>query len=121
MVADFNVYAGRRIKYYIYARTELDEADALAALEAISNLGVKNDAARQKARDLLENHGLAVAFDGNDVLLVLVSGGDVHSIQILAPLVADVANHAGDGGAVHVHVEYVEKNAESGLLSGRQP
>ena len=70
----FTLTRGRRIEQHIDTRSELDQADALAALQAVSNLGIENDAPRQQPGDLLEHHGLPVAFDGNDILLVQFGG-----------------------------------------------
>ena len=111
-VADLHVDAGRSIEQYIHARSELDQAHALAALQPISNFGIENDAPRQQARNLLEDDGLPVAFHGNDILLVQFRGSLIHGVQILAALVAHIANHARNRRAVHVHIEHAEENAE---------
>jgi hypothetical protein len=60
-VADFHVDFGRGGEQHIDTGTKLDQADALAALEAVADLGLKHDAPRQQARNLLEDDGLAVA------------------------------------------------------------
>ncbi len=60
-----------RSKQDVDARSELDQADTLAALKAVSNFRVEHDAARQQAGDLFEDDFLAVAFNGDDVLLIL--------------------------------------------------
>ena len=70
----FTWIAAEGIEQNIHARTELDEADPFAALHAVANFQVENDAAREQAGDLLEDHGTAFAFDGHDVLLVLFGG-----------------------------------------------
>ena len=38
----------------------------------------------------------------------------VHGIQKLALLIADVANHARDRRAIHVHIKDVQKDADAG-------
>ena len=121
VVADFYIDLGGGIEQDIDARSELDEAHALAALQAIADLGIEDDAPRQQAGNLLEDNLLAVAFDGDDILLVQFGGGLIHGVQILAALVTHVANHARDGRAVDVHIEYVEEDAHAGSASRFPP
>ena len=97
MVADFDADAGEAIEQDVHARTELDQADALTTLQAVSNFRMEDDAARQQSRDLLEDHFLAVAFNRDNVLLVLVGGYRVHGVEKLAVLIADFAHHSRDG------------------------
>jgi hypothetical protein len=72
-VAYLNLHGGVAVKKNIHARTKFDEADALAARHVISNFAIKNYAAGDQSRDLLENYGPPFALDCDDVLFV-VSG-----------------------------------------------
>ena len=51
--------------------------------------------------------------DGDGVALVLRTGDFAAGDQKLALGVLDVGDVAGDGGAVHVHVEDVQENADA--------
>jgi hypothetical protein len=45
VIADFHVDVGGGVEQDIDARTKFDESDTLAALEAVSDLGIENDPA----------------------------------------------------------------------------
>src|SRR5580658_10230662 len=60
------------IEQNIHARAKLDKPDPLAAVDVISHLKIENDAARDQTRNLLEDYGAVRAFNGDDVLLVLL-------------------------------------------------
>src|ERR1017187_4489706 len=95
------------------ARAEFDEADALTGGDSIAGLLAENDTAGDQAGDLLEDHRGAVALNGDDVLLIglraLFTAGDVEA----SLLVADVADGAGDGRAVDVDIEDIQKDADA--------
>src|SRR6202521_3322962 len=103
---------GVAIEQNIHARTKLDEPDPLAAGYVVSHFKIENDAARDQAGDLLEYYGTTFAFNGDDVLLVLLRRIRLHGIEELAALIAHVADHACNRRAVHVHIEDAKKNAD---------
>jgi hypothetical protein len=70
-VADLYLHGGVAVEKYIHARTEFDEADALAAGHVISNFAIKDYTAGDQSSDLLENYGSALALDCDDVLFVI--------------------------------------------------
>src|SRR5262245_47264212 len=82
----------------------------------IAGFLVEHDSTGDEPGDLLENHDRAVvALNRHDVLLV-VSGADLFAgYQELPGLIRYVSNRAGDGSAVDVHVEHVEKYADTVL------
>src|SRR5690606_33893334 len=87
---------------------EADEAEAVAAIQLVARLDEPFDAAGQKARDLHEADlaALAVAHHVSAALIVvaiLVHAG----INELAGPVFHLLQHAGDRGAVHMHVEHI--------------
>src|ERR1017187_6589268 len=102
-----------RTEQDVDARTEFDEADALTGGDSIAGLLAENDTAGDQAGDLLEDHRGADALHGDDVLLIglrtLFAAGDVEASR----LVADVADNAGDGRAVDVDIENIEKDADA--------
>src|ERR1700681_705157 len=71
-IAELHLDRGITIEQNIHARTELDKSNSLAAGYVVSHFKIENDTARDQAGDLLEYHGPAVAFNGDDVLLVLL-------------------------------------------------
>ena len=73
MVPGFYLDGGVTIEHHIHARSEFDQAHALAARDRVANFEIKYDAAGDQSGDLLENHGAAFAFHGDDVLLVFLS------------------------------------------------
>jgi hypothetical protein len=100
------------IKHYVHPRAEFYQAHSLAALYPIANFVVENDAARNEAGNLFEDHGAAISLDGYDVLLVLIGGIGAHRVEKFAALIANFANDASDRRAIHVHVENIKKNAD---------
>ena len=116
MVAEFDLDGSIRVEDDVDARPEFDQADALAARDAVADFQVEHDAARDQAGDLLENYGAAFAFYGHDVLLVLVGAGGAHGVQEFSTLIAYIADDARDGRAIDVDVEDVQKNADAGAL-----
>ena len=112
-IAGLHLDCGIAIDQNIHARTELDEPDPLAAGYMVSHFKIENDTARDQAGDLLEDYGTAFAFNGNDVLLVLLRRIAVHGVEELAALIAHVADHARNRRAVDVHIEDAEKNADA--------
>ena len=113
-VADFDVHGGGGVEHDIYTRTKFDQSHALPALDMISDFLVEDDAAREQSCDLLEDDGLPVAFDRDNVLLVLFGRGRIHGIEKLSVLIMDFPDHAGQRGAVHVDIEDIEKDADPG-------
>ncbi len=102
-----------RRKDYIRTRTKLDQPDALAALQLVANFLIEHDAAGQQSGNLLEDHNAGVAAQRDDVLLVLIGRNRAHGIAELAFLVAHLFNYAAYRRAVHVNVEYVQKDADA--------
>src|SRR5512135_2078198 len=73
VVADLHRYLRIRTEQDVAAGTKLNEADALAACEAVSDLAVEDDAASDQAGNLLEDHDLtALALNSTDTLLVQI-------------------------------------------------
>ena len=104
----------------IHAGAKLDEADAFPLGNLVAGFFVANDAAGNQASDLREANARSLAFDGHYVALVLGAGDFAASDQKLALLVIDVGDGAGDGCAVHVHVEDIQEDADargSGIVS----
>src|SRR5947209_14678531 len=112
-ISDLDCDTGRAVEQDVGSRSEFDEAHALAALQTISDLRIEDNAASQKAGDLLEDYGLTIAFNGDDVLLVLVGTGIATGIEKFPALVANIATGTGDWSAVDVHIEDAEKDAEA--------
>ncbi len=81
--------------------------------DAVAGLLGEDDAARDQSGDLFEDHGGAVARDGDDVLFVIAGALLAAGDQELALLVLHLLDGAADGGAVDVHVEDVEEDAEA--------
>src|ERR1700676_1831255 len=111
-IARLHLDRGVAIEQNIHARTKLDESDPLAAGYVISHFKIENDAPRNQAGDLLEYHGTAFAFHGDDVLLVLLRRIRLHGIEELAALITHVADHACNRRAVHVNIEDAKKDAD---------
>src|ERR1700688_999907 len=103
---------GITIEQDIHARTELDEAYALAASHMVSYFEIENYAAGDKTGDLFKDYGASVALDGDDVLLILFRGVGAHGVQKFSLLIMHVADYAGNGRTIYVHIEDVEKNAD---------
>ncbi len=114
-IADFHIHASRAVQQDIDARSEFDQSHALAAIQTISQLGREHDSPRQQPRNLLEDDLLAVALHSHNILLIFLGGDAVHGVQILAPLVANIANYSCDRGTVYMHIKNVEKNADPHL------
>src|SRR5258708_2984666 len=119
MITDLHVHVSGSIEQYVDTRAEFDQPYALAALQAISDFRMEHDAARQQSGDLLEDYRLAVgisfALYGDDVLFILIGRGLIHGVEVLPALVADLANHARDGRAVHVDIKHVQENTDPSL------
>ena len=102
-----------RSQQHVHARTELDQADAFARRHTVARLLVEDNAARDQAGNLFEDHGRAVALDGDDVLLVLggtlLAAGHVET----AAMVLHLADGARYRRAVHVHVENIQEDADA--------
>jgi hypothetical protein len=97
----------------VAARAEFDQADALADGDVVAGLFSEDDAACDQAGDLFEDHGGAIAGDGDDVLFVIARALFTASHQELALLVLDLLDGAADGCAVHVNVENVQKDTQA--------
>src|SRR5258708_16168139 len=63
-----------RTELDVHSRAEFDHADALAGGNCVAHLLAEHDAARDQARDLLEDDARAIAIDGDGGLLVLRGG-----------------------------------------------
>src|SRR5260370_31826139 len=72
VIARLHLNRGISIKQNIHARAKLDEPHPLAAGHVVAHLKIENDTARDQAGDLLEYYGTVLAFNGDDVLLVLL-------------------------------------------------
>ena len=113
MVSDFHGWLNARIHHNVHSRTELDEADTLAARNRVTNFLVEDDSSSNQSRDLLEDHRLPFAFDGDDVLFIFLGAVRGHRVQEFSFLIAHITNHATNGRAVHVHVEDVQEDADT--------
>src|SRR6202158_5119418 len=112
VIARLHLDRGIAIEQNIHARAKLDEANPLAAGYPVFHFKIENDTARDQAGDLLEYYGTVLAFNGDDVLLVLLRRMRSHGVVKLAAPIAHVADHACDRRAVHVHIEDAEKDAD---------
>ena len=102
-----------RRKDDVDAGAELDETDALTALQRLTRSVVENDAAGEQSGDLLERNRPMLAFEHGEVLLIALSRSGVHRVEVFTFLVGDLAEYAADGSAVHMYVEDVEKDADA--------
>ena len=84
-IPDFNFEGRGGVQQNIHARAEFDQANALSAFHSIADLLGEDDPARQKTGNLLEDHGLAIAFDGHHILLVLLGRRRIHGVDELSP------------------------------------
>ena len=57
---------------YVCTRAKLDQADALPTRQLFTRLVIEYDPPRQQAGNLLEDHGHAIAFQGDGILFVVV-------------------------------------------------
>ena len=115
-VTDLYGDAGRAVEKDVGAGSELDESNALAAIETISDFGVKYDATSQESSDLLEDHGLSVTLNGDDILLVLIGAILAAGVEEFSTLVSDVTDHPGNRSAIHVDIEHAEEDANAPQL-----
>src|ERR1700694_2245400 len=115
-ITELHLDCGIAIEQNVHARPKLDKPNSLAAGYMVSHFEIENDTARDQACDLLEDHGTALAFNlafnGDDILLVLLRRIGLHGVEELAALIAHVADHASNRRAVHVHIEDAEKDAD---------
>src|ERR1700676_2334752 len=82
-IARLHLDRGVAIEQNIHARSKLDEPDSLAAGYMVSHFKIENDTARDQTGDLLEYYGTAFAFNGDDVLLVLLRRIGLHGVEEL--------------------------------------
>src|ERR1700704_2584509 len=71
-ITELHLDCGIAIEQNVHARPKLDKPNPLAAGYMVSHFKIENDAACDQAGDLLEYHGTSLAFNGDDVLLVLL-------------------------------------------------
>src|SRR5215212_3567196 len=101
-------------QHEVRARTELDEPETLAQLQAVAGSLPADDPAREDARDLFADHGHPLALDRQRVLLVdearvVARGRDEAPFRV-----GHVQDFARDGRAVDVHDEGREEDADDG-------
>src|SRR5690349_12515587 len=82
-----------RAEEHVHAGSEFDQTDSLAGGHLVARLLAEDDAAGDQSGDLFEDHARAVAFDGNDVLLILSGALLATGDQKAAGLIL----HRGDG------------------------
>src|SRR5206468_2891440 len=74
-IPHFDLQTGGRVKKNIYSRTELDQSDAFSPFYPIACFFREHNPSRQEPCDLLEYHPPSIAFDSDNVLLILFRGG----------------------------------------------
>src|SRR5260370_8599172 len=97
----------------VATRAEFDQPDALADGDLVAGFLSEEDATRDQLGDVFEDDRGAVAGDGDDILFVIARTFFAAGHQELALLVQHLLDGAADGGAVHVHVEDVEKDTQA--------
>src|SRR5215470_2579232 len=112
MVTNFDFHLNSGIHDYIHARAKLDKSYSLAASYCISYFFGEDNSTRQQAGNLFENHRLTIPLDGNDVLLVDLAGGGIHSVAEFPLAIFNSADHTRNRRAIHVNVKDVEKHAD---------
>lgn len=91
------------------AGAELDEADAFSVLDGVAGFGPGDDAACDEAGDEADaDFFLRVGCRAEPEHDIFVSGGgvEVQGVEEFALMVAQVADGAGDGGFLDVHIEH---------------
>lgn len=100
-------------KDYVHARAKLNIANAFARGKSVADLLVTDDAARDKARDLLADDASGRSFDRESVLFVVGGGSFVTGDQELAGLIGNIQYAAGDRGPVYVNVEDIQEDTDA--------
>src|SRR5580704_2398972 len=118
-IADLYLHRSGRVEEDVHSRTELDKPHTLTALQTITDFRREHDSSRQQSGDLLENHGLAIAFDSNNILFILLGRSTVHGIEKFPALVPDLVDYSCDRGSVHMDIENAQKDADAGPLVPR--
>src|SRR5579862_2210332 len=117
MIAHFHLQTGRRLAQNVGSRAELDQSDALPALQPVADFWMKNDSPRQQPGNLFEDDGLPIfALYSYNILLILLGRGLIHGVEIFAPLVANFAHHSRDRRTVYVHIENIQEDADASPL-----
>ena len=115
-VADLHLQRGGSVAQNVHPRTELDQPHTLATLQPVANFGMENDPSRQQSGDLFEDNHLPIAFHADNILLILLGRGPIHSVQKLPALIAHLAHHSRNRRTVHVHIENAQEDADTSLL-----
>ena len=84
-------------KDYVCTGTKLDQPYALSTRQFFTRLVIEYNASRQQPGNLLEDHGHPIAFQGNNVLLIVVGGSRSHGVAKLAFLVNCAFDHTSNG------------------------
>src|SRR6476619_6672209 len=100
-------------KNYVGSRSKFDETHALPSLHSIALAIVEYDASSDQPGNLLEHNLNALPAHCHNVLLIALCTSWIHCIEIEALLIADACDHSADWGAVHMHIEDVQEDADS--------
>src|ERR1051325_5555069 len=107
-VAEFDLNFGVERQVEIAARTELDEADAVAALHGIAFADEGHDAARDEAGDEAQADFLARLLGGGEAeqdILVVFGAVGLGGAEEFAGLMFEMRDGRADGGVLHVNID----------------